>query len=409
MRVSVFGREFPPSIPNLRAMLTDKSRELNLICEDVFQKKERPIYELVTLLVANFRLLSEQSNEIRLQINSAINMFANQFTSIDGKVYKKEEGALVEDRSKEQEPHWEEIIGMLECYHHIQRNFYEITSIYLKLGLPEKSLYWGMQGVQDPNQVAVNFDKVIEKFSNNFFAAPARLYVLGDLFRGYHNQDGRLLLDQTVTAAKICKVDLMIVPGMNNSATIKVKENKKDTEAMATANLDDDRVADQSPREFVRYLLDETIYGKPGTLECVVLQYCPDQNILFLDTANTEGNHIYYLSESYVTVMHELGHMWSFLRGINYHPDTPIPIRLAPFHTAEEYMTTSARPYCEDRFDPLNIRRVSHNAREFKSMEDFKENKEFLIDSEVKLQRQGDCDKYIRRTTRKQKKGLLKN
>ncbi len=407
MRRSVFGREFPPSVPNMRAMLEDKSRELIMICEDVFQKQERPASDLVNVLVENFRLLSDQSNEIRKQINSAINIFANQFTSIDGKVYKKEEGMLVEDKSNEQESHWEEIIGMLECYHHIQRNFYEITSIYLKLSVSEKSLYWEMQRVQNPGQVAINLDKIIEKFSNNFLAAPARLYVLGDLFRGYHNEKGQLLLYQTVAAAKICKVDFMVVPGPNNLATIKVKENRRDTEAMATAKLNDEKVADQSPRGYVRYLLDETIYGQPSALECVILQYCPDQNFVFLDTADTEGNHLYYLSESYVTVMHELGHMWSFLRGINYHPETPIPTRLEPFHTAEEYLTTSERPYCEDRFDPLKIRRVGHSAREFKNMDDFKDNKEFLIDRDVKLQRQGDCDKYLKRGLEEPKESNL--
>ncbi|MBX9586648.1 MAG: hypothetical protein K2X50_05255 [Gammaproteobacteria bacterium] len=374
----------------------------------MFEKKEKQASELVNVLATNFKLLSENSNEVRQLINSTLNTFANHFTSIDGKVYKKEEGALVADKSNEQESHWEKIIEMLECYHHIQRNFYEISSIYLKLELPEKIHYWEMQKVQDPVQVAKNFDKVLEKFSSNFLDEPARSYVLGDLFRGYHNQKGRSLLDQTIISARVCKVDVQVVPGTSNLATIKIKDNRQDSEAMATANLDDSKVADQSPREYVRYLLDETIYGKPGALACVILQYIPAQNIVFLDTADTEGKHLYYLSENYVTVMHELGHMWSFLGGTNYHPETPIPIRLEPFHTAEEYMTTGVRPYCEDRFDPLNIQRVSHNAREFKSMEDFKENKEFLIDSEVKLQRQGDCDKYIRRTTGETKEGTVK-
>jgi hypothetical protein len=402
MRSPVFGREFPPPIADLRSRLTHQSRGLALLCENIFEKKKDGLVtELVTGLKDNFTLLSGHSNDIRQRINKAINTLSKEYTSIEGEVYKKEGGELVKDESNEHELQWAEIIQLLECYHHIQRNFYEISSIYQKLNLAEKTLYWAMLEVINPSQVAENFDMVIEKFSNNFLSEPARYYALGDLFRGYHNQKGRSLLDQTVISAKLCKVEIMVVPGANNSATIKIKENHQDTEAMATANLNDDKVAGQSPRE---YVLDETIYGKPGVLECVILQYTLEQNIVFLDAADTEGHHEYYLSESFVTVMHELGHMWSFLGGTNYHPQTPIPTRLEPFHTAEEYMTTTARLYCEDRFEPLNIQRVGHNAREFKSMEDFKENKEFLIDRDVKLQRQGECDKYLKGTGGEEKK-----
>lgn len=390
-------------------MLTHQSRQLRMLCESALEKREQPILDFVIALNVNLTQLSDQSNAVRVQINSHINSLFQEYTSMNGKVYKKQSGTLVEDTSNELEARWADITSLLECYHHIQRNFYEISSIYQRLGLPEKTLFWEMHGVEKAAQVAENFEMVIEKFSNSTLIEPARSYVLGDLFRGYHNPKGRSLLDQTIASAKICKAEVMVVPGSNNSATIKIKEHHQDTEAMATAQLDDDKVADQSPREYVKYLLDETIYGKPGTLECVILQYTLQQNIVFLDTADAEGNHLYYLSENYVTVMHELGHMWSFLSGTNHHPETPIPIRLEPFHTAEEYMTTSARPYCEDRFEPLKIQRVGHNAREFKSMEDFKENKDFLIDYDVKLQRQGECDKYLKKVTGEEKVDPFKN
>lgn len=134
MRRSIFGREFPLGLQNMRVGLEDKSRELKTICEDVFQKQRRPKSDLVDVLVNDFRLLSGQSSEIRKQINRAVNVFAEQFVSIDGKVLKKEDGVFVDDILNEQQVHWGKIIDRLEFYHHVQRSFYEITSIYLKLG-----------------------------------------------------------------------------------------------------------------------------------------------------------------------------------------------------------------------------------------------------------------------------------
>ena len=55
------------------------------------------------------------------------------------------------------------------------------------------------------------------------------------------------------------------------------------------------------------------------------------------------------------------------------------------------------RPYCEDNLDPLNIKRVGHGAREFKSMAVFKLEKESLIDCDVKLRRQDACDRYLKK------------
>jgi hypothetical protein len=212
-----------------------------------------------------------------------------------------------------------------------------------------------------------------------------------------------LLLDEIVESAELSQIKIDVVSGKNNWVTIEIKGNNKDSDAMATAKLDDDIVADQSPREYVKYLARETTLGKTNIIECVTLQYTPEQNIVFSDTADIKGKHLYYLAENYVTVMHELGHMWSFLRGVNYHPTTPIPDRLQPFHTVEEYLTTSVRPSCEDNLDPLKIKRVGHSAREFRSMAVFKLEKESIIDCDVKLQRQDACNRYLKKEEEKPK------
>lgn len=204
------------------------------------------------------------------------------------------------------------------------------------------------------------------------------------------------MLEELVFRVRILASAINVILGKNNWVTIVVKEKNNDIEAMATAKLDDDVVADQSPRAYVQYLSQNTVPGNSEIIQTVTLQYTHEQNIIFSDTSDSDGKHLYYLNENFVTVMHELGHMWSFLLGINYHPHTPIPDRLQSFHTAEEYLTTSVRPYCEDNLDPLKIKRVGHGAREFKSFAEFVLEKESLIDVDVKARRQDACDSYLR-------------
>lgn len=344
-------------------------------------------------LASLFNLAKKCIRNEKASINNQINSIKTHYIKNEDDELTTRNGTKMNDQDFTQDV--KQLNKSFSTYYQNKKNIEKIALIYQdKFTDIEKEEYWKLQlGEKFDKSILAGFEEIYSLLGGNKISHA----LLADLFHAYHLENGRKLINELVTLLKSKQLCIDVIHG--NAIQVQFEPTDKISmgKLSAKSNLEQDAVTDMNENEFKATLQKSMTLGDPDIIRKLALQYAEDGGISFGDTINKKGQHEYYLMETYITLLHELGHISALLKGEYFaNNETVIPLGLSEYHELEEYMNISARELAENNMDPSEKKRFAHTGIEFSSASSLSEEtiKKTFINEPIVKKKEKACTDY---------------
>lgn len=317
-----------------------------------------------------YQEMLSHTNQSRLDVSLSI-------CKLKDIVVQNENGDMIYKKDKSLVPYAamadyvNEIKKLILIHHQYKDGLKRLAFHYQGLSKEEKIAYWSTHvSIEESYQIVDSFDFLIQEL----FKKNENDYVFSDLFQALHIPAGRELFFKALQLLSKYGKTIKLVEGDKIQVNYSVanEADKRELSAKSTVNILIDE--NMSLHDF-NNLLDMSMQnGNPEVITELMLQYPNSWSVAFGDTMNSRGAHDYYLIDSSVTLLHEIGHVIALLSGefvvSQYH--NFLPNNLQPYyHELEEYLNIEKRQHAESKIDPIEFKRIGHTGYEMSSIDQF--------------------------------------